>query len=69
MNKQKIFKQYVKDMKKRWDKGTKKYGNLMNECDKKRAIQEVYEELVDVSNHAFLLYLRQLEMFEKGVLK
>jgi len=65
----KLFIQFQKDMKQRLDKGSLKYGNLISECTQDRAIQEVYEELLDVANHAFLLYLRQKELFEKGKLK
>lgn len=65
----KLFIQFQKDMKERLDHGSKKYGNYMSECDKKDAMREVYEELLDVANHAFLLYLRQKELMEKGKIK
>ena len=41
----------------------------MSECSKEDAMREVYEELLDVANHAFLLYLRQKELMEKNKIK
>ena len=69
VNRDQLFNQFMNDMKIRLKRGSEKYGDLMSECDEERAIREVYEELVDVANHAFLLYLRQKKMFEDKRLK
>lgn len=58
----KEFTKFTKVMKDRMDMGLKKYGDNYNQKD---ILQELLDEAVDLSNYAFLLYLKAKEFNKK----
>jgi len=55
------FNTYLKAMQKRMDMGQRKYGDNYNQKNLK---QELLDEAIDLSNYAFLLYLKAKEYNE-----
>lgn len=62
----KDFNKFIKDMWKRLERGKEKYGDTYEDDD---IVKELEEELMDVANYAFMLWLKIIKISKKFKVK